>query len=141
MEELTGRWQSLSLTDKEDQRIVMQTEARDGGSIVAAKFLTKRVINVESVLCALKPLWRTGRDFKSCDMGKNIVMFIFQDDADAERVIVNGPWSFDKHLIILSRLDDNTPFSTACFDYMSFWVQIHELPVKMMKEEACTTIG
>ncbi|GMY26691.1 hypothetical protein FCV25MIE_21933 [Fagus crenata] len=31
MEELTGRWQSLSLTDKEDQRIVMQTEDSDGG--------------------------------------------------------------------------------------------------------------
>lgn len=141
MEELTGYWQSLSLTDKEDQRIVMQTEDSDGGSIVAAKFLTKRVINVESVLRALKPLWRTGMDFKTRDMGKNKVMLIFQDDADAERVIVNGPWSFDKHLIILSRVDDNTPFSKACFDYMSVWVQIHELPVKMMKEEACTTIG
>ena len=74
-------------------------------------------------------------------MGNNKALFIFQNEADAERVIVTGPWSFDKHLIILTRLDANIPFSQAAFTPMSFWIQIHDLPVKMMKKEACVMIG
>jgi hypothetical protein len=75
------------------------------------------------------------------DMGNNTAMFMFQNDADAERVIVTGPWSFDKHLIILTRMDASIPFSKASFTHMSFWVQIHDLPVKLMKKEASEAIG
>ena len=141
MEEITGRWQDLSLTEKEGSLVVLSPEEADEGSILVAWFLTPRMINMESVLRALKPLWRPGPGFKARDMGNNKAMFVFQNEADAERVIINGPWSFDKHLIILSRLDDSVPFSKACFDFMSFWVQIHDLPVKMMKPAACARIG
>jgi hypothetical protein len=131
----------LSLTEKEGSLIVLTPEEADDGSMLAAWFLTPRMINMESVLRALKPLWRPGPGFKARDMGNNKAMFVFQNEADAERVLINGPWSFDKHLIILSRLDDTVPFSKACFDFMSFWVQIHDLPVKMMKPAACARIG
>uniref|UniRef100_A0A2N9HCL8 Reverse transcriptase domain-containing protein n=1 Tax=Fagus sylvatica TaxID=28930 RepID=A0A2N9HCL8_FAGSY len=141
MDEITGRWQDLALTEKEGSLIVLTPEEEDEGSILAAWFLTPRMINMESVLRALKPLWRPGSGFKARDMGNNKAMFVFQNDADAERVLINGPRSFDKHLIILSRLDDTVPFSKACFDFMFFWVQIHDLPVKMMKPAACARIG
>jgi hypothetical protein len=141
MDEITGRWQDLALTEKEDSLIVLNPEEAEEGSILAAWFLTPRMINMESVLRALKPLWRPGSGFKARDMGNNKAMFVFQNDADAERVLINGPWSFDKHLIILSRVDDSVPFSKACFDFLAFWVQIHDLPVKMMKPAACARIG
>jgi hypothetical protein len=104
----------------------MALEDADEGSILAASFLTLRVINMESVLRALKPLWCTGLGLKARDMGHNKAMFVFPNEADAERVLINGPWSFDKHLIILSMIDDIIPFSQACFDFMSFWVQIQD---------------
>uniref|UniRef100_A0A2N9HN71 Reverse transcriptase domain-containing protein n=1 Tax=Fagus sylvatica TaxID=28930 RepID=A0A2N9HN71_FAGSY len=107
MEEITGRWQDLSLTEKEGSLIVLTPEEADDGSMLAAWFLTPRMINMESVLRALKPLWRPGTGFKARDMD----------------------W------MTLS------PFSKACFDFMSFWVQIHDLPVKMMKPAACARIG
>ena len=113
MDEITGQWQTLSLTDKEDQRLTLDSDEEEGGSILAALFLTSRIINMESVLRALKPLWRIGTSLKAWDMGQNRVMFIFRNEADAERVLVNGPWSFDKHMIIISRIDDNIPFSKA----------------------------
>lgn len=141
MDEITGRWQTLSLTDKEDQRLTLDSDEEEGGSILAALFLTPRIINMESMLRALKPLWRIGTSLKDRDMGQNRVMFIFRNEADAEWVLVNGPWSFDKHMIIISRIDDNIPFSKACFDFMSFWVQIHDFPVKLMKKAVCEKIG
>jgi hypothetical protein len=141
MDDLTRNWKNLSLTDKEDRRIVVTTEAENGEYILAASFLTKRVINMESVLRALKPLWRPVKELKARDMGDNKAILIFRDEVDLERVLANGPWSFDKHIVILTRIDDTTPFSTICFTQVSFWVQIHDLPIKFMKKAACEQIG
>jgi hypothetical protein len=96
---------------------------------------------MESVLRALKPLWRPVRELKARDMGDNKAMFMFRDEVDLERVLANGPWSFDRHLVILTRIDDTIPFSTVCFTHVSFWVQIHDLPIKYMKKAACEQIG
>ncbi len=84
MDEITGRWQTLSLTEKEDLRLTLDSDDDKGGSILAALFLTPRILNMESVLRALKPLWRIGMGLKARDMGHNKVMFIFQNEADAE---------------------------------------------------------
>lgn len=84
MEDLTRNWRKLSLTDKEDRRIVVSTDADDGKCILAATFITKRVINMESVLQALKPLWRPVRELKARDMGDNKALFIFRDEMDLE---------------------------------------------------------
>ena len=65
MEDLTGRWQTLSLIDKEEQRVVLESEDDVERSILAASFLTPRFINMDSVLRALTPLWRVGRDLKA----------------------------------------------------------------------------
>jgi hypothetical protein len=63
--------------------------------------LTKRVVNIEAVLRTLKPLWRSAHGLTGRDMGSNRVMFLFTDTVDMERVLANGPWSFDKYLILL----------------------------------------
>ncbi len=84
MDDLTRNWKNLSLTDKEDRRIVVTTEAENGEYILAASFLTKRVINMESVLRALKPLWRPVKELKARDMGDNKAILIFRDEVDLE---------------------------------------------------------
>ena len=74
-------------------------------------------------------------------MGENRAMFIFQDEVDLERVLANGPWSFDRHLVLLTRIDDTIPFSSTCFEHASFWIQIHDLTIKFMTKTACEKIG
>jgi hypothetical protein len=96
---------------------------------------------MEAVLRALKPMWRPVGALTARDMGDNKAMFIFHDKVDLERVLANGPWSFDRHLVLLTRIDDTTPFSIVCFTYASFWVQIHDLPIKFMQKGACEQIG
>ena len=88
-----------------------------------------------------KPLWRAIHGFKGRDMGKNVVLFIFNDMLDMERVLANGPWSFDKYHILFQRIDDDTSFSQMRFDSCYFWVQIHDLPARYMNAVTCDKIG
>ena len=141
MEELTSMCDRMSLTAKEGGRVDLSDSQEVVGGLLAAKFLTKRGINLEAVMRTLKPLWRSGHGFTGRDMGNNRVMFLFTDTADMEKVLANGPWSFDKYLILLKRFEDNQSFSKVVFDVCSFWVQIHDLPVRCMTSAVCEKIG
>jgi hypothetical protein len=122
MEEITSLWDRLSLTTKEVDRVDLSGTHGLTGGLLAAKFLTKRVLNMEAVMRTLKPLWRAARGFKGRDMGSNGILFIFNDATDMERVLANEPWSFDKYLILLKRIEDDQSFSQVSFDSCFFWV-------------------
>ena len=68
--------------------------------ILAAKFLTKQVINVEAVARNFSLLWRTKNRFKVKDQGNHIVLFIFENKLDCEKIFSAQPWSFDKFLVV-----------------------------------------
>ena len=141
MEEITKLCDCMPLTAKEGGRVDLSDSLEDSGGLLAAKFLTKRVVNLEAIMRTLKPIWWSVQGFTGRDMGNNRVMFRFTDAADMERVLVNGPWSFDKYLILLKRIEDDQSFSHVEFDSCSFWVQIHDLPVRCMNSGVCEKIG
>ena len=68
---------------------------------MAAKFLTKRALNVEAIGRTFKPLWRAKKDFKVHKARDHILLFVFELEVDAEWVLANEPWTFDKHAILL----------------------------------------
>uniref|UniRef100_A0A2N9J2G5 Zinc knuckle CX2CX4HX4C domain-containing protein n=1 Tax=Fagus sylvatica TaxID=28930 RepID=A0A2N9J2G5_FAGSY len=45
-----------------------------------------------------RPLWRSENGFSARDMGDNIMIFEFEDEADLKRVLMAEPWSYDKIL-------------------------------------------
>ena len=109
--------------------------------VLAAKFLTKRALNVEVVGRTFKPLWRTKKDFKVREAGDHILLFVFELEFDAERVLANEPWTFDKHAVLLQRFDGSTPSRYLRFTKLKFWVQIHGLPMRLLDSEMATELG
>ena len=96
-------WKNLSLTEEEDVKLSLSRSKniRRKEYILAAKFLTKRALNVEAIGRTFKPLWRAKIDFKVREAGDHILLFVFELEADAERVLANEPWTFDKHAVLL----------------------------------------
>lgn len=65
---------------------------------MALKFFTCQNINIEAVACSFRPIWRTRGNFEFSDAGNNMVLFNFELDVDAEKVLMGEPWAFDKAL-------------------------------------------
>ena len=67
MEEILYDWKKLSLTDEEDVKLSLSRSKNIHRKeyILAAKFLTKRALNVEAIGHTFKPLWRAKKDFQS----------------------------------------------------------------------------
>ena len=104
--------------------------------IFAGKFCTKRRVNLEAIGRALRTVWRTKRDFEVSDLGENRVLMIFQEKEDLDRVLLQGPWSFDKYILLLHKLEVGESLQTLTFKDAAFWVQIHGLPMLSQTREA-----
>lgn len=90
---------------------------------------------------ALKPIWKTSKNFEVQDANDNIVLFLFQNEEDMERVLWSSPWSFNKYLLVLHKFEYGDLGSTISFDRTPFWVQIHELPMRMETKEIAKKIA
>ena len=101
MEQLTTSWRNLSLSEKEQTGCILPEDHRKGEFLIAAKFLTSRFLQMEAIARTFKQLWRMGNGFRVCNQGNNIVLFVFDNLMEVDKILKSQPWSFDKHLIIM----------------------------------------
>ncbi|XP_030936712.1 uncharacterized protein LOC115961968 [Quercus lobata] len=143
MEDILYDWKKLSLTDEEDVKLSLSKSKnlRSKEYVLAAKFLTKRALNVEAIGRTFKPLWRAKKDFKVREAGDHLLLFVFELKSDAERVLANEPWTFDKHAVLLQRFDGSIPSRYLRFTKLKFWVQIHGLPMCLLDSEMAIELG
>ena len=145
MEDLTKQWNSLSLSEKEGEDLCLKKDRQSKEFIIAAFFLTRRVLNMEAVARTFKPLWRAENGFKIQREGDHKVLFIFDNNEDVDRILSNEPWSFDKSLVVTQRFDRNSSVEELSFDKASFWVQVHNIPIRYrnisVAEDICDSIG
>ena len=105
MENLTKHWQSLSLNAREGEELGLDDELSTKNFTMAAKFLTKRALNVEVVTKTFSPLWRSVKGFEVRKISDHVLLFTFEKKEEVERIMSNAPWSFDKHLVVLLWFD------------------------------------
>ena len=141
MEEVENLWKKLSLSEEEEAGFELPKITGIQKALLAGKFLTHRSVNREAVYRTFKPLWRTRKPFCIHDVYENKLVFEFENEMDLERVLESEPWTYDKHLILFQRIDNTTTISSLSFSKCSFWVQIHNLPIKSMTPELGLSIG
>lgn len=57
------------------------------------------------------------------------MMAEFNDQSDKNRVIKDGPWHFDKSLILVKEFEGQQHVTTIDMNESSFWVRIFDLPL------------
>ena len=145
MEDLTRSWSSLTLSECEGSNLRISEEQAVTEYILAAKFLTKRALNIDALAKTFTPLWKSVNGFKIKKEGDHVVLFTFDKKEEMEKVMAAEPWSFDKHLVVLQHYDRDTDVKDMEFNRTSFWVQVHDLPVRFRRrkvaEQICEAAG
>jgi len=145
MDSLTREWNRLSLSEQEGDTFDFENQNIKLGSMLAAKFFTKRALSIEVVARTLRPLCKTKHEFRIKDLGDHLILFTFEDELDAEKSLLGAPWSFDKYLVALCRYETDQPLKELRFDMAEFLVQVHDLPARRMIVDAvegiCQTLG
>ncbi|MCI18517.1 zinc CCHC-type-like protein, partial [Trifolium medium] len=87
--------------------IVDEVEAYKDGLFcrtLAVKLWTNTNYNAKAFKQTTIQSWKLKNPVEVQDLNKNLYLFRFSTKKDAENVLKNGPWSFDKNLIILQKI-------------------------------------
>lgn len=105
------------------------------------KLLTERHYNRDAFKVTMKKAWRPARDIRFRDLNTSLTLIEFEDRRDKDRVIREGPWSFDKHLVLLQEVDGSQQVHQIKLTEALFWVRLHDLPLIARNEYIGNLIG
>ena len=74
MEDLTKSWSCLTLLENEGSDLRVTEEQAEIEHVLAAKFLTKRALNIDAIAKTFTLIWRTKNRFKVQKEGDHIVL-------------------------------------------------------------------
>lgn len=75
------------------------------------------------------------------EVESGLFLFQFYHQFDIQRILKQGPWSFDKHLLILSVLPEGVVPQEVLLYTVPFWGQVHDLPIGFMSETVGKGLG
>lgn len=137
MDDLTGQCACLSLHTKECQTILRTSAIENNSRVLVAKLFTKCQVNIESLVRTLKSMWRFAQDFEVRDPTQNTFLLLFTQETDVQKILSQGPWTFDKYLIGLYQPSASKFVDNAKFDTSPFWIQLHNLPLQLYEQSQC----
>lgn len=80
-------------------------------------------------------------DFQIEDVGPNKFLFAFASAEDKERILSQEPWNFKGSLMLLREWSPSSAMADIEMNMVSFWVQIHGLPLSGVVRENALLIG
>ena len=107
----------MSLGDREGGDVKLNENDSSKNVTIAAKFLTKRALNTESIIRTFNPIWWPNNGFKVRNVGNHTILFIFD------------------HLVMIKRYDYSIPVKDLVFDHVSLLVLVHDIPIKYLSRE------
>ncbi|KAI8007871.1 Uncharacterized protein LOK49_LG07G01649 [Camellia lanceoleosa] len=137
---------TLSLTSEEDTVVSLggdSTRLTMGklDMYLVGKLLTRRPFNFDAMKSTLLSMWQPTKGMQVRVIGDNLFVFVFGHVLDKRRVLLNGPWTFDKHLLMLGEMDPNVQPSDIQLTSVQFWVHVCNLPLILMNKEVGQIVG
>jgi hypothetical protein len=105
------------------------------------RLMSDRRIQKEAFKTLMSRLWKTVEAVTFKEIQDNLWLLEFPNREDKGRVLEGRPWLFDRSLLVLKEIDENTPPSHMEFSNALFWIQLHDMPLTCMNREVGMRIG
>ena len=106
VEELEKMWSKLSLTEEEDEDIVLGSNytkaARAiGRNCVLMKVHTTRSVSLDALRKNVRMLWKTNKGVQISEIKDDLFLVEFGNGKDKQKILDMCPWSFEKQLVFM----------------------------------------
>ncbi|KAK4275153.1 hypothetical protein QN277_018286 [Acacia crassicarpa] len=133
-------------SDSYDQKravLKLESEGDKLGGTLVGKILTKKNLNVPTVITMIKKGWQLDKEVEihELDRSELIFLFRFQNAGDVSRVLLGRPWSIQGFLLNLKPWEDFMVVKDVNFGETPFWVQFHGLPVEAFDDSNAKVLG
>ena len=64
--------------------------------------------------------------------GDHILLFVFDNREEVDKILSSAPWRFDKHLVVLQWYDREVPIRALKFNTILVWIQVHDILMRFL---------
>ncbi|XP_019189995.1 PREDICTED: uncharacterized protein At4g02000-like [Ipomoea nil] len=108
---------------------------------LVGRFLTDQPIKFEYMQEVLASVWRPVMGMHVESLADDMFLFQFPHPKDLQRVLDDGPWTFENSMLVCETVPINTRPEDVNLDSVLFWVQIHGLPAVYASIDFLMRIG
>lgn len=138
---------ALTIGDDEEEGLILneipeETVKVEYDRCLVGSFMTSRKINFLAMQDTLASVWRPVKGvFMEETSIHNIFLFKFFHDLDMQRVLDEGPWTFNQQVLLLKKLDKGEQIHSIKLSELFIWLQVYDLPVGYNSESIHSSIG
>ncbi|CAI8616499.1 unnamed protein product [Vicia faba] len=138
-------WKCVDFSKEEEEGITAKIEEVCEGEIfqltLAGRLWTNNNFNSKVLTSTMLGAWKLKNPVEVQELNKNMLLFRFATRRDLENILKNSPWSFDRNMLVLSRIKGEEQPSDLNMHYDTFRVRIYELPLMLGSEAIAKKIG
>lgn len=134
----------LNLSDDEGLTFDIEEEndsLYDPKLCLVGRFLVNRPVQLNSMKKRMSEVWRPVKGVAVKEAQPGLFLFQFFHKLDMEEILNGGPWTYDNHMLVLEKLKVGAPLKEVQLFHLNLWVQVHNLPIGMMKEKVGMGLG
>ncbi|XP_019150791.1 PREDICTED: uncharacterized protein LOC109147640 [Ipomoea nil] len=112
VERLTQRWADIELKEEEEvgfepvgEDVGVVAEEEEQRWVCVGRFLTTKVVKLEYMRQVMASVWQPVWGMQVTEIQPVLFMFIFYDETDMQRVLDEGPWSFDNSTLVCRQVE------------------------------------
>lgn len=100
----------LKVTELENEENIVELQevvgvVNRGKKCLLVKLLSSKYFNREASKSTLKKIWHPAKSLCFSEIGEGLLLVDFEDYNDKQRFMHNGPWSFNKSLILVKEFN------------------------------------
>ncbi|XP_058764208.1 uncharacterized protein LOC131637617 [Vicia villosa] len=139
------KWKQLAFSKEEEEGITAEADEICEEEVfhrtLVGRLWTDNSFNARAFTNTMIGAWRLKSPVETHELSKNLFLFRFSTKRDMENVLRQGPWSFDRNLLVLDRVSGEEQPSALNLHYGTFWVRIYDLPLKLRTEAMARKLG
>lgn len=107
---------------------------------ILAKILSDKHINMGAFKSSIIRAWSPKKRVSSNTLQPNLMAFIFEDEADAEKVL-NLSWTFRDLQVVVKKWSDDKALEDINMNLCTFWIQVFGIHVRFITPQTAQCIG
>lgn len=151
MENITQAMFEISLEEEDEGGIALGEIGNDAVDVqqtigdpklcLVGKFLNEGVLDFPAMQHTLAAIWKPGKGVYIKAVDVNLFVFQFYHEIDLNRVIEGSPWSFNRKVLLIGRMNESMNPRCVPLNTIDLWVQIHNMQPGFMTEKVMQEIG
>ncbi|KAJ4836966.1 hypothetical protein Tsubulata_010014 [Turnera subulata] len=110
-------------------------------TVLLGKIISSRGYGVSFIMPILEKLWGCVGRLKVISKGYNLFLFVFEKEAELNRVITHAPWFLANAYLVVKRWPPTMTWEQIDLSKSCIWVHVIGLPLPQLNKENATRIG